>query len=105
MENESETGFGKRLNFFERFDCGSYILRGRIALMPISQDPVAKVFIYRASCSSIIFLQVENQPPTNAANRSLTRLRLSSVKSTMSTTRSQQGTFSISWMVRSAIVV
>src|SRR5262249_10947045 len=49
-----------------------------------------------------MLLQVANQPPTNAANRSLTRLRLSAVKSTMSATSSQQGTFSISWMVRSA---
>src|SRR4030095_15677104 len=46
---------------------------------------------------SIIFLQVANQPPTNAANRSLTRLRLSAVKSTMPATSSQQGTFSI-WL-------
>jgi len=44
--NESETGFAQRLSFFERVDCGSYSFLGRIALVPISKDSIAKVFIY-----------------------------------------------------------
>src|SRR5437762_11028035 len=105
MDNESETGFGERLSFLERCDCGSNPFRGRIALVPISQYPVAKVLIYRAVTLFDNLLQAANQPPINAANRSLTRLRLSAVKPTMSATSNQQGAFSISWMVRSAIVV
>src|SRR5215475_7260409 len=48
MDDESETGFGQSLNFFERIDCGGYAFRSRIAFVPICQDPVAKVFVYRS---------------------------------------------------------
>src|SRR6266487_4465474 len=71
MEDESETGFCKRLNFFERFDCGSYVLRGWIALVPISQNPVAKVFIYRALMLLDNFL-ASGEPAANQRRQSVT---------------------------------
>src|SRR5438309_8145189 len=47
MDNESEPGFCKRLSFLQRFDRGGYAFRGGVALVPISQNPVAKILIYR----------------------------------------------------------
>src|SRR5712691_4569141 len=71
MDNESETRFGNRLSFLERSDHGSYAFRGRIALVPISQDPVAKVFIY---CSVMLFdnLLASGKPAANQRRQSLT---------------------------------
>src|SRR5438128_11098908 len=71
MDDESETGFGKRLSFLERCDCGSNVFRDGIALVPISQDPVAKVFIY---CSAMLFddLLASGEPAANQRCQSLT---------------------------------
>src|SRR5439155_1813164 len=71
MEDESETGFCQCLNFFERFDGGSYVLRGRIALVPICQDPIAKVFIYR---SVMLFdnILASGKPAANQRGQSFT---------------------------------
>ena len=71
MDNESETGFGERLSFLERCDCGSNPFRGRIALVPISQYPVAKVLIYRAV---MLFdnLLASSEPAANQCRQSFT---------------------------------
>src|SRR5947208_15972038 len=71
MEDESETGFGKRFSFLERFDCDSYAIWGRVALVPVSQDPVAKVFIYR---SVVLFdnLLTSGEPAANQLGQSFT---------------------------------
>src|SRR5437667_3459941 len=71
MEDESETGFGKRLSFLEHCDCGSNVFRDGLALVPISQNPVAKVFIYR---SAMLFddLFTSGEPAANQRRRSLT---------------------------------
>src|SRR5207245_9171220 len=66
-----ETGFCKRLCFLERFDGGSNAFRGRIALVPISQDPVAKVLIYRAFMLFDNFL-ASGKPAANQRRQSLT---------------------------------
>src|SRR5438093_4552158 len=71
MEDESETGFAQRLSFLERIDCSSYPFWRRIALVPIRQDPVAKVFIYR---SVMLFdnLLASGKPAANQRGQSFT---------------------------------
>src|SRR5436309_65581 len=70
MDNESETGFGQRLSFLERFDHGSYAFQGGIGLVPISQDAVAKILIYRSVMLFDDFL-ASGKPPANQRRQSL----------------------------------
>src|SRR6266478_5132452 len=71
MDDESETGLCKRLSSLERCDCGSNAFRGRIALVPISQNPVAEVFIY-GSVMLVDNLLASGEPAANQRRQSLT---------------------------------